>query len=267
MKIIIGVFDSGIGGLSVVKQIDLLVNVQVIYLGDIARIPYGTKSVKTIREFTKQLVVFLLNKKVSMVLIACNTISSVAHDVVKECAKEIPVLNIIHCCCNQIYMDYKKIAILGTKVTIESGEYQKRLCLNNKLTVITQACNLFVPIIEYGLYDTDILLVTMKYYLKQIDLSNLNALVLGCTHYSLIKDKFLQVIPKVIKIINPSDIMAQQVKNILGNNNLSNTNQKKEQHILYVTDYTPEIKTLIANFLPNTNYRVSIIDYRVIKSL
>jgi glutamate racemase len=259
----IGVFDSGIGGLSVVKQIMTnLPSENIIYFGDIARIPYGTKSVATIRQFTRQTVQFLIKKRVKAIVIACNTISAVAIDTVKELAKDIPVIDVISCGITQVInSQFKQIGVIATPATIKSGAYTTQINqLNPNISVISQACPLFVPMIEE---DIDLNHIALRAiaddYLAPLKQYTLDALILGCTHYPLIESLISNVIGEKTQIVDPAIQTSLKLKEILLEYALINNQTVKPQYNFYITDNLDKFKQLSEKFLHNNIDHIELV--------
>ncbi len=196
----IGIFDSGVGGLTVAKEISrLLPNESFIYLGDTARIPYGTRSKETIQKFALELANFLLKRKVKCLVIACNTISANALDEIIKISP-VPVFDVISPVLKKIN---GKTTVIATKATISSGKYPCK----------GKACSLFVPLVEEGLADSEIALLAAKHYLRDLDL---DTLILGCTHFPIMRKTIEKTIGSNVKIIDPGEELALKLKNFLG---------------------------------------------------
>ena len=252
MSSAIGVFDSGIGGLSVVRSImQHLPNENIIYFGDLARIPYGTKSVAMINQLTSQSVQFLLDKKVKALVIACNTITAVAYQSVTNLAKNIPIIDVINSTCNFIANNtkYKKIGVIATNATVNSKAYSSKLKqLNPELEVIEVACNLLVPLIEEGLLNHLALKLITQEYLAPLQQNKIEALILGCTHYPLIKDTIAEILGDSIDIIDPAHYTSLDLQTTLNNNNSLDYNPQ-QQYNFYVTDNVNKFKEIGEKFL------------------
>ena len=249
----IGVFDSGIGGLSVVKEIKkLLPQENIIYFGDIARIPYGTKSVHAIKKFTAESVRFLLTHKIKMIVIACNTISAVAHDVVINLADQLPVINIIDAVTHDKDLGFKQqnVGIIATNATISSGVYSTKIKERHPhLDIYSAVCSLFVPFIEDGLLNHQALKLMANEYLQPLMMQNINQLILGCTHYPLIRGLIQDIIGNKIKIIDPAYFVARDVKLTLQRLNLLNVFNNIATNKFFVTDNPNQFKAIGEIFL------------------
>lgn len=216
----IGFFDSGLGGLTCVPALKkLLPNERVIYFGDTARTPYGSKSPDTIRHFALDIVKFLQNQGVKAVAIACNTVTAVALDFLREKCPGLPIIGVIDPVAQEMAQRGEKlgkVGVIGTRVTVESAIYEKRLQeLNPSLEVRQKACPLFVHMIEEGLIGNPILDMTIHHYLDEfVEHENLDELILGCTHYHLLEERIAGFYPE-LKVINPSEAMAREIKSVL----------------------------------------------------
>lgn len=246
----IGVFDSGIGGLTVVSEIiKELPNEDIIYLGDTARVPYGTRGKEVITKFALELTNFLLKRKVKFLVIACNTISA-------SCLKEIekvspvPVLGVIKDAAQEAAKATKtnNIGIIGTPATISSKVYDKAIKnLNPQAKVITQACPLLVPLVEEGLKDDKATELIAREYLKKFNNTNIDILILGCTHYPILKKVIQKVMGNKIRLIDSAQPTAKKLKEILKEKNLLNGN-KIAKHEFFVTDAPQRVYSVASNF-------------------
>jgi len=216
----IGFFDSGLGGLSCIPYLRRqLPQERIIYFGDTARTPYGSKAVTTIRRFSTQIADFLVKKDVKMIVIACNTVSATCLDELQERFPQIPILGIISPAAEEAALTCKgdsNLGIIGTKVTIGSHAYSRMIREKGKDAKIHEtACPAFVPLIEEGIIDHPIMDSTIRYYMDDFIRDNqIDDLILGCTHYPLIKKNLARIYPD-INIINPSSIVINRVEQIL----------------------------------------------------
>ena len=248
----IGIFDSGIGGLTVAKAVtEALPNEDIIYFGDTARVPYGIKSEETVRQYALQITDFLISKGVKMILIACNTVSASAKKQIIEKAGIIPVLDVISSGTEAALKDpaTKHIGVIGTLGTVNSKAYvQSITSANSAIEVTQQACPLLVPLAEEGWLDNEIAIKTLENYLSVFDNTSINALILGCTHYPLFKD----VIPKVlnsnsVKIIDSAESIAETARiKLQAMNTLNQTGGKFE---CFVSDRPQRFQELAERFL------------------
>ena len=213
-KLPIGVFDSGVGGLTVVRALmERLPLENIVYFGDTARVPYGVKSVATIEHFTGQITDYLLDQGVKMLIIACNTMAAVAAQVVKEKAGSIPVLDVIDAGARAALAEStsRAIGVIGTPTTINSNAYARRMyALDPNVRVYSQACPLFVPLVEEGWLDHPVTRLTAQEYLKPVLAENVDTLVLGCTHYPLIKPLLQDVVGPSVRLVDSAITVAEQ---------------------------------------------------------
>jgi len=248
----IGVFDSGIGGLTVAKSLfELLPNENIIYLGDTARLPYGTKSKETVILYSIECLKFLLSKNVKMVVVACNSSSSVAVPFLQKITK-IPVIGVIEpgsiAAVNKTIN--KKIGVIGTLGTIKSNAYRKQVKKYRKdVEIYSQACSLFVQLAEDGWTNNKIAELTAKEYLSGLKDKGVDTVILGCTHYPILKNTIRKVLGKNIQLIDSGEETAKEVKNILGKKNFLNTQKKKGYHKFFVTDFPNNFKIISERFL------------------
>ncbi|SMO91453.1 glutamate racemase [Gracilimonas mengyeensis] len=223
----IGIFDSGIGGLTVAKAvIEALPNEDIIYFGDTARVPYGIKSEETVRAYALEITRFLLKRGVKMILIACNTVSASAKKEIIEAAGEVPVLDVITSGTQKAVSlpNHQHVGVIGTLGTVNSQAYVKAIQSHDgSIEVSQQACPLLVPLAEEGWIDNDVAVQTLHHYLDVFKGSGIQSLILGCTHYPLFKE----VIPKVmngegVEIIDSAESIAASAKTKLQELNLLN---------------------------------------------
>jgi len=248
----IGVFDSGIGGLTVAKSLfELLPNENIIYLGDSARLPYGSKSKETVILYSIECLKFLLSKKVKLVVVACNTASSVAVPFLQKITK-IPVTGVISPGAKAAVQKTRnnKIGVIGTTGTIKSKSYNRQINKFSKFSEIhSQPCSLFVQLAEDGWTENLIAYLTAKEYLKNLKETGVDTLILGCTHYPILKRTISKIMGKEIKLIDSGEETAKEVKNFLEKNNLLNTRKKQGEHKFYVTDFPNNFKKISERFL------------------
>ncbi|MBR6533242.1 MAG: glutamate racemase [Clostridia bacterium] len=224
----IGVFDSGLGGLTVVKEIiKELPFEDIIYFGDTGRVPYGTRSVETIKKYARQDEKFLLSQDVKLIIAACGTVSSVAGDTAKELP--VPFFEVVSHASRQAVNESKngKIAVIGTNATVKSGQHKAEILkINPNAEVITVACPLFVPLVEEGWYKGDdiIVLETVKRYLQPIIEFGADTLILGCTHYPVLSEAIKKVLGDGVVLINAGTEVAKAVAKYLKDNSLDNQN-------------------------------------------
>jgi glutamate racemase len=221
----IGIFDSGLGGLTCIDPlVKALPKEHILYFGDTARTPYGSKSPETICEFSLQIADFLVKNGAKMLVIACNTISSVALDLLKKQYPHITIIGIIEPAAQnivQVCTPKNSIGIIGTKATIQSKAYEKAIAeQQSDFNIHTLACPAFVPLIEEGIIQNEIMDLTVHHYLNDfIHYHKIDTLVLGCTHYPLIQENITKSFPS-LKIINPSETIVAAVKSELKKHDL-----------------------------------------------
>ena len=247
----IGVFDSGIGGLSVVKSlIQQLPQENIIYFGDIARIPYGTKSVATIKKFTAQTVRFLLKQEVKAIIIACNTISAVARDTVLQLAGTVPVIDVISAGAAASCAISAKIGVIATPATINSNAYPLAIHqLNPQAHVYPHACALFVTMVEEGFIEHPALELIARDYLQPLLNADIDSLILGCTHYPLISNTISKIMGNRVTIIDPAITACQELTQILTTHKSLNTSQSAAKYKFYVTDIPLKFQEIGERFL------------------
>ncbi|MDX5444515.1 MAG: glutamate racemase [Zoogloeaceae bacterium] len=260
----IGVFDSGIGGLTVVRALmDRLPFEDIVYFGDTARVPYGIKSVATIRRFTAEITRFLLQRDVKMLIVACNTMAAVAADVVHELAQGVPVLDVIeagsHAALGQ--SEARRIGVIGTPTTINSNAYAQRMhALDPAVQVYSSACPLFVPLVEEGWLDHPVTRMTAREYLKPVLAEEVDSLVLGCTHYPLLKPLLKKVAGRNVRLIDSASTTADLAAERLQALGLARGAGAPE-HRFYVTDVPLRFQTIGERFLGRALGAVEKVDW------
>lgn len=232
----IGVFDSGVGGLTVVKALtEVLPEEAIVYLGDTARVPYGNKSKKSIIEFSVQNVKFLLGEGVKLIVVACNTASATALEILKR-SFDIPILGVIDAGVHKALAvsNSKSVGVIGTYRTIKTEAYARALLkADESIRVIQKACPLFVPFIEENLQEHEACTLIIKEYLAGL-VDDVDALILGCTHYPLIKEQIARIYPNV-RLVDSAVAVAEQVKSLLSAYGI-HTTKSRANNRYYVTD-------------------------------
>ncbi|MCG6958961.1 glutamate racemase [bacterium BMS3Abin03] len=250
----IGVFDSGIGGLTVVKELSrLLPNEKIIYFGDTARVPYGNKSKETIIHYSLQIAYFLLKKKIKMLVVACNSASSVSLPTLKR-HFHIPIIGVIEPGAKSAIASSSKnkIGVIGTLGTVSSLAYKKALKkINRNVKVFQQACPLFVPLAEDGWNKTKIAQDISDEYLKGLANKGIDGLILGCTHYPLLKNVIQKSVGKNVGLIDSGVETAKEVKRILEKKNLLNRHKQtgRNHSVFFVSDFPHKFKEVSQRFL------------------
>ncbi|NND77228.1 MAG: glutamate racemase [Flavobacteriales bacterium] len=238
----IGIFDSGIGGLTVAKAIRKLLPLErLIYFGDTAHLPYGDKSPVAIRNWSKTIAEMLLKKKVKLIVIACNTASAHAYASLRAHLKgRVEVIDVINPTAEYVAKKFKKgkVGVIGTKGTINSRVYVKRIeKLNPKLKVTSNATPLLAPMVEEGFFNNNISKTIIRAYLDKKTFQNIDAIILGCTHYPLIKREIKEVYNDDIEVIDSAQKTAEKVKSYLSENGLL-SKRSSAKDSFYVSDLT-----------------------------
>jgi len=263
----IGVFDSGIGGLTVVRALmERLPLESIVYFGDTARVPYGVKSVATIELFTGQIVDFLLRQEVKMLIVACNTMAAVALKTVTARAGNISVLDVIEAgsraAVNGSGLRGGRIGVIGTPTTINSNAYARRIhALDPTARVHSQACPLFVPLVEEGWLDHPVTRLTAQEYLRPVLAEDVGSLVLGCTHYPLLKPLLRDVAGEKVKLIDSAETTAELAATRLREAGLAAGGQEHAIYRYFVTDVPLRFQTIGERFLGRSLGEVERVDW------
>ncbi len=235
----IGIFDSGVGGLTVLKEVvKALPQEDTIYLGDTARVPYGTKSPETVTRYSRQITAFLVHRDIKLLVVACNTASAVSLDALKE-QFAIPIVGVIEPGARRAASVTKsgKVGVIGTEGTIKSSAYAKAIKrLNPGIEVVTRACPLFVPLAEEGWVDNEVARLTARTYLQGLKEEGVDTLVLGCTHYPLLKGVIAEVTGDGVNLVDSAEETAHTVAEILRGRGLLRPSAEKGNHHYFVTD-------------------------------
>ena len=235
----IGVFDSGIGGLTVVKA--LMTNLpreSIVYFGDTARVPYGTKSKSTIVKFSLENVEFLLRFGVKCIVVACNTSSSWALPTLRKFFK-VPIIGVIRPGATAAVRltRNKRIGVVGTRATVNSRAYDAAIMrLDPSVKVFSQCCPLFVPLVEEGWTEGDICREVVATYLKPLQKQRIDTLILGCTHYPLLARTIRRVVGPSVSLVDSGEQTAGDVRGVLAGNELLTNGKKNPKHRFFVTD-------------------------------
>lgn len=248
----IGVFDSGLGGLTVVKAIrKILPNESVVYLGDTARVPYGNKSQKLIQEYSVQIAEFLISKGAKMIVVACNTASALALDLLKETIS-VPIIGVIEPGVDAALRVTKNnhIGVIGTIATISSGVYQNGLLQQNTQSVVeSKECPLFVPLAEEGWLDGPAPNLIVHEYLDEMKKKSIDTLILGCTHYPLLKPSIRRALDEKVTLVDSADVAAEKTVEILDNFKIASMNRQPGKLYCYVTDLPARFQMVAERFL------------------
>lgn len=252
MKHPIGVIDSGVGGLTVAKEIiRQLPNEQIIYVGDTARCPYGPRTAEEVRAFTWQMTNFLLEKDIKMLVIACNTATAVVLDEIRQ-KVSIPVLGVIQPGARAAIKITKnhRIGVIGTIGTVKSAAYEKALRQINKRTMVTSlACPKFVPLVESGEYNGKLAKKIVTTTLQPLKNKGLDTLILGCTHYPLLEDLIHEVMGDEVKVISSGEETASEVSTILQHSGLLNVEEGEREHTFFTTGSKNIFKKIASDWL------------------
>ena len=252
----IGVFDSGIGGLTAVKELnELLPNENIIYFGDTARVPYGSRSRETVLKYAAEDIAFLRQHKIKMIIAACGTVSSMLGTT--KPVGDMPFTGVIlpaaKAACGTTRN--KKIGVIGTPATIKSGSYAKAIkTIDPKIRVIGSACPLFVHLVENGYTQRDnkITILAAEEYLAPIKAEGVDTLILGCTHYPVIKDIIADIMGEGVKLISSGAEAARYAYNCLLEQDMFSDRKEKGANTFYVSDSTELFKENARNFLGHT---------------
>jgi glutamate racemase len=251
----VGVFDSGVGGLTVAREIMRnLPSEKIVYFGDTARVPYGSKSKDTVIRYSSQIVHFLREQNVKAIVIACNTASAFALEAVQD-KLDIPVLGVIEAGARVAAEETKnkRVGVIGTVGTVGSGiheSYLKRL--DPEITVIGKACPLFVPLVEEGWLHDPVTVEVASRYLQELKDEQVDTLILGCTHYPLIRSTIQEVMGEKVRLVNPAYETALELKSLLTKMDLLSTGEQQAEfpYRFYVSDLADEFKEFANSILP-----------------
>ncbi|NWF48921.1 MAG: glutamate racemase [Ignavibacteriaceae bacterium] len=266
----IGVFDSGIGGLTVVKRLaSVLPNESIIYFGDTARVPYGSKSNATVVEYSIENTNFLLHKNVKAVVVACNTASSIA---IPELRKrfDVPIIGMIEPGSQMAVNQTRngKIGVIGTRATITNQAYSKSIkILNEKIRVYEKACPLFVPLAEEGWINHKATYEVAEEYLKELREEEIDTLVLGCTHYPILAAVIQEVIGCKVQLIDSGVASSEIVKKEISRIGLESDSNVQGNISYYVSDIPTKFKEVAGLFLGNPVEEVHKVEIEELVSL
>ncbi|MBU1178479.1 glutamate racemase [Patescibacteria group bacterium] len=246
----IGIFDSGVGGLTVVKQvISALPQYKIVYFGDTARVPYGNKSPEIIKKYSQQDLEFLLKKGAQLIIIACHTASAIAADFLREKYPAVPIFDVVRPGldqANQVTRNYR-IGIIGTENTVKSGAHKRYLKeINPQVQVFYQACPLLVPLAEEGWIKRQETRRIVRYYLKSLKKNKIDTLVLACTHYPLLAKVIAEVAGRSIKVVDPAQEVAIQIKEYLQENPIvaGKLTKSGQRHEFFASDVSDKFKDI-----------------------
>lgn len=248
----IGIFDSGIGGLTVLKEIiQRLPEEDTVYLGDTARVPYGIKSPETVTKYSFENASFLLQHNIKLLVVACNTASAISLDEIKK-TFPIPVIGVLEPGARAAVAatKSKRVGVIGTEATIGSGAYPDAIKrFDPEIEVIGMPCPLFVPLVEEGWVDNDVASLVAKKYLGLLKTKGIDTLVLGCTHYPLLKGIIKEVLGDGITLIDSAQKTAKEVEETLSEKGLLSKSNIRGKHRYFVTDAPEKFASLGERFL------------------
>ena len=260
----IGVFDSGVGGLTVVRALmERLPFENIMYFGDTARVPYGVKSPETITQYATQITQFLLQKEVKLLILACNTMAAVAYRAVKDLSP-VPVLDVIDAGARIASAETKSkhVGVIGTPATINSNAYARAINQHDPdIHVFSQACPLFVPLVEEGWWNHPVTRLTAQEYLRPVLAEHIDTLVLGCTHYPVIKSLIQKITGPDICLVDSAEAMADITADLLHDLHLGNPERKPPEYRYYVTDVPYHFQTIGEGLLGRTLSHVELVKW------
>jgi len=258
----LGVFDSGIGGLTVARALfERLPQESVIYFGDTARVPYGPKSPETVRRYSREILAYLLRREVKAVVVACNTSTAHALDHLRAHAP-VPVVGVIDPGARAAVAATAsgRIGVIGTAGTIASGAYERAIkALRPDATVVSQACPLLVPLVEEGWFDHPATALVAREYLQPLERAQVDVLVLGCTHYPLLKSLLAQVLGPRVRLIDSAEETANAVRRELETAGMLAPAGGRPTHQFVVSDDEPHFRRIGARFLGEKLQDVAVV--------
>jgi len=257
----IGLFDSGVGGLTILSALQKVLPAEnIIYFGDTAHVPYGNKSKNAVTKYSTDIVKFLENKKVKFIIVGCNTASALALPSIKKIAK-VDLLGVLLPAAKEAAKSTKngKIAVIATQATVNSNSYKNELKkLNKNLKVYQFACPLLVPLIEDKKLLNTLLPAMLEYYLAPVKKCGADTLILGCTHYPIIKKQIAKMLGTKVKLIDSAQNTALETKNILAQKKLLNTNAKKGKIKAYTSDAPKHFEILARAILQQKTIKAGL---------
>lgn len=248
----IGIFDSGVGGLTVACEVQkILPREMIVYFGDTARVPYGTKSKETITRFSVENVEFLMKHDVKIVIVACNTASSLSLDFLKRCFK-VPVIGVIEPGARAAAAVTRtgRVGVIGTQATISSGSYEKVIArIKPGILVCSASCPLFVPLVEEGRVSGKVAGMIASEYLGPLKKKRIDTLILGCTHYPLMKGVIEKVMTKRVMLVDSAREVAREARDVLDSYGLLNGSLRRPDHRFFSSDEPARFVRLGERFL------------------
>ncbi len=260
----IGIFDSGIGGLTVSKEImRRLPSENLVYLGDTARVPYGTKSARTVRKYVESTTNFLLSKNIKLLVVACNTASAYAMEMLGE-RLEIPVVGVVEPGARRAseLTATGKIGVIGTPATIKSGAYEKKLrqFCSTSVEVHSKPCPLFVPLAEEGWENDETAFLAAGKYLQSMREAKVDVLILGCTHYPVLKKTIATVMGDDVTLVDSAEQTAERTESILREQKLLKDTASEQTISFYLTDDSETFTSVASRFLGKPLGKIEVID-------
>jgi glutamate racemase len=257
----IGIFDSGIGGLTVLREVSArLPDEPLVYLGDTARLPYGTKSPETIIRYSLQNARFLVGQGIKLLVVACNSASSVAIPRLQE-QMPVPVLGVIQPGARRAAEATRNgvVGVIGTRATIASGKYEREISsLRPDTRMVSRPCPLFVPLVEEGWVGNEVCRLTVESYLGELRETGLDTLVLGCTHYPLLKTAIGQALGPGVTLIDSAESVAGEVAALLDREGLQGGNGGEQRY--FVTDASERFREVGERCLGRSIHRLELVD-------
>ncbi|MEG0906734.1 MAG: glutamate racemase [Cellulosilyticaceae bacterium] len=258
----IGIFDSGVGGLTVVKDVmKQLPNESIVYFGDTARVPYGSKSKGTVTKFSAQIIRFLIKQDVKAIIIACNTVNSNCIEELRAQFPDIPISGVVEPGVAMALRTTKnkRIGVIGTEATINSGRYPELLkSANKELEVFGKACPVFVPLVEDGWAEHHVTQEVASVYLAELLEQKIDSLILGCTHYPMLTSTIQKVVGAEVTLLNPANEAAHQMGEFLREHALCS--EVLPTYKFYVSDHAERVKSVAKMFLDYPVEEVDTID-------
>jgi glutamate racemase len=263
----IGVFDSGLGGLTVAREImQQLSQESIVYFGDTARVPYGSKSTATVTQFAFEGVNFLLSQDVKMIVIACNTVSATCLPELQK-STQVPVVGVIVPGARAAAKATrnKVVGVIGTERTINSHSYEKAIHeIDREISIYSRACPLFVPLVEEGWLENEAVLYTARTYLEPLKVEGIDTLVLACTHYPLLKPTLKKVMGKEVELVDSAHETSKEVSRILDETGLRASGKNKPRYRYFVSDNPEKFIVVGERFLKRPIDPISVIDPEII---
>ena len=249
----IGVFDSGVGGLTVAREIIRnLPRENIVYFGDTARVPYGSKSKSTVLRYSRQIVRFLKTKNVKAIVVACNTASALALEELEN-ELDLPILGVVKPGADTAVRTTvnKRIGVIATESTIQSRLYPALIAqADPEIRVFGKACPLFVPLVEEGWTKDEITLEVAKRYLRELQDKDIDTLILGCTHYPLLRTLLREYLGDNIQLVNPAYETALSLSRLLDELHLANESREPGRYEFYASDSIERFRTFAESILP-----------------